>query len=93
MSACLDLWEEQFPELSAPSDGGASERLGAIMFDQVVFDGRGNFFIEQPLTGYELGVSGPKALCRGNDQTKTIEFVAWNDQMKRRGAGKKWNFE
>jgi hypothetical protein len=93
VSACLQLWESQFPELRAPADKATNDKLGAIMFDQIVFDDRGNFFVEQPLTGYELGVNGPKAICRGNDQKKTIDFVAWNYQVRRPSADMKWTFE
>src|SRR4051794_401069 len=75
MSACLRQIEQQFPELRPSADSATNPRLGAIMFDQILFDDKGNFFIEQPLTGYELGVNGPKALCRGSDKSKTIEFV------------------
>jgi len=91
--ACLKRWEEQFPELRPAADSAASHRLGAIMFDQIVFDDRGNFFIEQPLTGYELGETGPKALCRGSDRSKTIDFVSWNYQVKQPRVGTKWTFE
>ena len=63
------------------------------MFDRVVFDDYGNFFVEQPLTGTGVPERGPKAICWGNDKMKSITFVGWNDQIERPQASQKWTFE